>query len=67
MDHAARIESATLSVRFLSSTFVYPSALTICFFLPILQTIAEGTHITRDLGGKASTSEFTAQILAKLA
>ncbi|CEQ42991.1 hypothetical protein JCM21900_006449 [Sporobolomyces salmonicolor] len=32
-----------------------------------LSTIAEGKHITRDLGGKASTQEYTAEILKKLA
>ncbi|KAK4056210.1 NAD-dependent isocitrate dehydrogenase [Microbotryomycetes sp. JL221] len=31
-----------------------------------LSTIAEGKHITRDLGGKASTSEYTSEILKKL-
>ena len=31
-----------------------------------LQTIAEGKHITRDLGGKAGTKEYTDAILAKL-
>lgn len=32
----------------------------------ILSTIAEGKHITGDLGGKASTSEFTDRIISKL-
>ena len=32
----------------------------------ILSTIAEGKHITGDLGGKASTSEFTNRIISKL-
>jgi isocitrate dehydrogenase (NAD+) len=32
----------------------------------IIQTIAEGKHITRDLGGKAGTKEYTDAILAKL-
>jgi hypothetical protein len=31
-----------------------------------LSTIAEGKYITRDLGGRASTSEYTKQILKKL-
>ncbi|SGY69131.1 BQ5605_C004g02965 [Microbotryum silenes-dioicae] len=31
-----------------------------------LNTIAEGRYITRDLGGKASTSEYTNEILKKL-
>ncbi|GAA5854862.1 hypothetical protein JCM8547_004099 [Rhodosporidiobolus lusitaniae] len=31
-----------------------------------LSTIAEGKFITRDLGGKASTQEYTAEILKKL-
>ena len=31
-----------------------------------LGTIAEGKHITRDLGGKAGTSEYTEAILARL-
>lgn len=31
-----------------------------------LTTIAEGKHITRDLGGKAGTKEYTDAILAKL-
>jgi len=30
------------------------------------QTIAEGKSITGDLGGKASTSEYTAAIIQKL-
>jgi isocitrate dehydrogenase (NAD+) len=30
------------------------------------QTIAEGKAITRDLGGKAGTKEYTDAILAKL-
>ncbi|KAJ9123900.1 NAD-dependent isocitrate dehydrogenase [Naganishia vaughanmartiniae] len=32
----------------------------------ILGTIAEGKHITGDLGGKASTQEFTDRIISKL-
>jgi hypothetical protein len=32
----------------------------------MLQTIAEGKTITGDLGGKASTKEYTAAIVAKL-
>jgi isocitrate/isopropylmalate dehydrogenase len=32
----------------------------------LLQTIAEGKHITGDLGGKASTKEYTEAILSKL-
>jgi len=31
-----------------------------------LSTIAEGKTITGDLGGKASTKEFTAAIVARL-
>ena len=31
-----------------------------------LGTIAEGKHITRDLGGKAGTKEYTDAILARL-
>ena len=31
-----------------------------------LATIAEGKSITRDLGGKAGTKEYTDAILAKL-
>lgn len=31
-----------------------------------LDTIAEGKHITRDLGGMASTSEYTNEILKRL-
>jgi isocitrate dehydrogenase (NAD+) len=30
------------------------------------QTIAEGKHITGDLGGKASTQEYTDAILSRL-
>ena len=33
----------------------------------ILQTIAEGKHVTGDLGGKASTKEYTQAIITKLA
>ena len=31
-----------------------------------LGTIAEGKHITRDLGGKAGTKEYTDAILARM-
>jgi isocitrate dehydrogenase (NAD+) len=31
-----------------------------------LSTIAEGKHITRDLGGKAGTQEYTDAILGRL-
>jgi isocitrate dehydrogenase (NAD+) len=31
-----------------------------------LSTIAEGKHITRDLGGKAGTNEYTEAILSRL-
>ena len=31
-----------------------------------LGTIAEGKHITRDLGGKAGTKEYTDAILSKI-
>ena len=31
-----------------------------------LGTIAEGKHITGDLGGKASTKEYTEAILSRL-
>ena len=31
-----------------------------------LETIAEGKHITGDLGGKAGTKEFTDAILSRL-
>ena len=31
-----------------------------------LQTIAEGKSITGDLGGKASTKEYTAAIIKKI-
>lgn len=34
---------------------------------PHVQTIAEGKTITGDLGGKSSTSEYTAAIIDKLA
>ena len=33
----------------------------------VLQTIAEGKHVTGDLGGKASTKEYTQAITAKFA
>lgn len=33
---------------------------------PNLQTIAEGKSITGDLGGKASTKEYTEAIIRKL-
>jgi len=32
----------------------------------IFETLAEGKSITGDLGGKASTSEYTAAIISKL-
>jgi isocitrate dehydrogenase (NAD+) len=34
---------------------------------PEVQTIAEGKTITGDLGGKATTKEYTAAIIEKLA
>ena len=59
-EHALKIEQATLSVSILPSL---PSA-----HSPVScrQTIAEGKTITGDLGGKASTKQFTDAIVAKL-
>lgn len=32
----------------------------------VLDTIAEGKHLTRDLGGKSGTSDFTQAIIGEL-
>lgn len=60
-EHAAKIEEAALSVRSFSY-YAYVVFLTMC----TLQTIAEGKTITGDLGGKASTMEYTSAIINKL-
>lgn len=59
-EYADRIEKATLSVS--SST---PCTVAIRSGADE-QTIAEGKHITGDLGGKASTQEYTDAILSRL-
>lgn len=59
-DHANRIEKAALTVRFQSSL---KQIFDHIFFL---QTIAEGKSITGDLGGKASTTQYTDAIIQKL-
>jgi isocitrate/isopropylmalate dehydrogenase len=60
-NYAANIERAALGVR--------------CGYLELVslrvtdvlhQTIAEGKSITRDLGGTASTEEYTGAIISKL-
>lgn len=58
-DHANNIEKAALTVRHMS--FVVHFANSVCF-----QTISEGKSITGDLGGKASTVEYTNTIVDKL-
>jgi isocitrate dehydrogenase (NAD+) len=57
-EQADRIEKATLAVslRLNNQTGEQANG----------QTIAEGKHITRDLGGKAGTQEYTDAILARL-
>lgn len=57
-DFATRIEKAALSVSIFANLRMS--------LLTALQTIAEGKSITGDLGGKASTSEYTSAIIAKL-
>jgi len=58
-DHAARIEKAALTVcqQILGRRFSLN---------PRLQTISEEKAITGDLGGKASTKEYTNAIIQKL-
>jgi isocitrate dehydrogenase (NAD+) len=58
-EHAAKIEQATLGVGVVSITHN-------TFLTRALQTIAEGATITGDLGGKASTKEYTRAIIDKL-
>lgn len=58
-EHAAKIEKAALSV----SDALFSLKHTPRHFP---QTIAEGKTITGDLGGKASTVEFTNAIISKL-
>ena len=55
-DYADKIEKATLSVS------PPEQRMSIADW----QTIAEGKHITRDLGGKAGTQEYTDAILSRL-
>ena len=59
-NYAANIEKAALGVRY--SWKSCNRALTDV----LLQTIAEGKSITRDLGGTASTKEYTEAIIGKL-
>ena len=58
--YADKIEKAALGVRV---TFLFFSART---DVPSDQTIAEGKTITGDLGGKASTKQYTDAIVQKL-
>ncbi|KAG5338519.1 hypothetical protein C0989_007172 [Termitomyces sp. Mn162] len=59
-EHANKIEKAALGV----SAAFFKSGYTLRHFFE--QTIAEGKTITGDLGGKASTVEFTNAIISKL-
>jgi len=60
-DYANKIEKAALTVwRFLTLDFHS----LMCRL--VSQTIAEGKTITGDLGGKASTKEYTDAIIQKL-
>ena len=62
-DHAAKIESAILSVSLRASAYLsFELYLTCC----VAQTIAEGKTITGDLGGKSSTKEYTSTIIDKI-
>lgn len=58
-DYAAKIEKAALTVCILSFRELLN-------YLFAFQTIAEGKAITGDLGGKASTKEYTDAIIQKL-
>ncbi|KAF8529130.1 hypothetical protein BU17DRAFT_80320 [Hysterangium stoloniferum] len=58
-EHAAKIEKAALGV----SDFFIPGAPS---FKRFYKTIADGKTITGDLGGKASTKEFTDAIVKRL-
>jgi isocitrate/isopropylmalate dehydrogenase len=59
-EYATTIEKAalTVSARFRCISFHCLTG--------ISQTIAEGKSITGDLGGKASTKEYTSAIIAKI-
>jgi isocitrate dehydrogenase (NAD+) len=58
-EYADKIEKAALTVSFLLRA-------QLSFLMTSLQTIAEGKHVTGDLGGKASTKEYTQAIITKL-
>ncbi len=57
---AKKIEDAALSV-----SSIVPDLRTLILLLS--QTIAQGKHITGDLGGKATTQEYTEAIIRNLA
>ena len=59
-DHAAKIEKAALTVN------IFLWFVEWLFMELTFQTIAEGKAITGDLGGKASTKEYTDAIIQKL-
>ncbi len=59
--YADKIEKAALGVRVTVPLFPAPTD------VPSDQTIAEGKTITGDLGGKASTKQYTDAIVQKLA
>ena len=61
-EFANKIEKAALSVSLCCHLWAQP-----VFSDETLQTIAEGKHVTGDLGGKASTKEYTQAIITKLA
>jgi isocitrate dehydrogenase (NAD+) len=60
-EYAAKIEKATLDVS--GNRLIKPGGIDSLY----LQTIAEGKTITGDLGGKATTKEYTAAIINRLA
>ena len=62
-EYAEKIEKAALTV---SVCCCYKDNSLLIVRYHLLQTISEGKHVTGDLGGKASTKEYTQAIISKL-